>query len=380
MVLCAGNNYDSVKVLDHHMAERLARRAAVLYVDPPISHLTPRKNPELAPSLSASRLRRVAAGFWRLTPVVAPLPLRAGMRPVTEWLVRRALSKAVISIGMDVRALISVWPRLDVFGSCDEQVSVWWAQDDYAAGAELMGEISERVAAGERARARASDLVIAASPDLASRFTRAGHDVELIPNGADPESFGAVEHAEPAPGVRLPSPVAVLVGQLNDRVEHGLLEAIADRGISLLLVGPCARGTRGWVEALAARPNVAWVGKQPFAALPSLLAHAQVGLVPYGDTAFNRASFPLKTLEYLAAGLPVVATGLPATRWLGAGPELITIADGARSFADAVARAVSTPLTDTVRETCRAFARSHSYDQRARELLVAINRRIQSDV
>jgi hypothetical protein len=29
IVLCAGNNYDDIKVADHHMAERLAERAPV---------------------------------------------------------------------------------------------------------------------------------------------------------------------------------------------------------------------------------------------------------------------------------------------------------------------------------------------------------------
>jgi teichuronic acid biosynthesis glycosyltransferase TuaH len=127
---------------------------------------------------------------------------------------------------------------------------------------------------------------------------------------------------------------------------------------------------------LTARSNVTWVGEQPFSALPGLLAHARVGLVPYADTPFNRASFPLKTLEYLAAGLPVVATGLPATRWLGAGPDLITIADGPTAFADAVARASSVPLIPSRREARRRFARAHSYDRRAIDLLAALDRRI----
>jgi teichuronic acid biosynthesis glycosyltransferase TuaH len=374
VVMCAANNYDEVKVADHHMAERLARHAPVLYVDPPISHLSPRNNPELALSLTSPRLRRAEAGFWRLTPVVAPFPMRPGMRAVTERLVRRALNRAVTSIGMDVRAVVSAWPGLDVFGSCGEQLRVWWAQDDFAAGADLMGEVAERVAAGERARAAGSHLVVAANPDVAWRWQREGYQVELIPYGADPESFA--QEAEPAPGVHLAPPVAILVGQLNERVDPRLLYAVADRGVSLLLVGPVANPAPGWLDALTARPNVTWVGRQQFAALPGFLAHAQVGLVPYADTPFNRGSFPLKTLEYLAAGLPVVATDLPATRWLGAGPDLVAIADGAESYAQAVGAAAASPLTPATREVRRSFARAHSYERRAMDLLAAIDREI----
>ena len=34
----------------------------------------------------------------------------------------------------------------------------------------------------------------------------------------------------------------------------------------------------------------------------------QVGFTPYADSMFNRRSYPLKSLEYLAAGVPVVST------------------------------------------------------------------------
>jgi glycosyltransferase involved in cell wall biosynthesis len=378
VVICAANNYDTVKVADHHMAECLARRAPVLYVDPPLSHLTPRRDPVFASSLTRPHVRRVAAGLWRLTPVVAPFPMRRGMKAMTEWLVRRAMARAVRSIGIDVRVVVTAWPGLNVFGACGEGLAVWWAQDDFVAIADRMGQSPHRVATGERARAASSHLVVAANPDVAQRWRREGHEVELIPYGADPESYAAVERVSPAPHVELEPPVAVLVGQLNERVEPALLKAVADRGVSLLLVGPAADGATDWLKALAARPNVRWVGHQPFAALPSLLAHAQVGLVPYADTPFNRASFPLKTLEYLAAGLPVVSTDLPATRWLNADPRLVAIADQPASFADAVVAAGSAELSPEAREGRRAFARRHSYDQRASDLLAAIDCRLSS--
>jgi teichuronic acid biosynthesis glycosyltransferase TuaH len=375
LVICAGNNYDAVKLHDQHMAERLAERAPVLYVDPPLSRLTPRNDPRLAASLQGPSLRRVDGGFWRLTPVVAPFPMRPGMRRVTERLVRRALAAAVRAIGMDVGALVTAWPSLDVFGSCHERLRVWWAQDDFAAGAELMGQDAARVTAGERARADASDLVIAANPNVAARLADAGHDVELIPYGSDPASFAHVEDAVPAAGVALAAPVAVLIGHMNERVEPALLHAVVDRGVSLLLVGPTTRSGAQWLEGLAQRPGVRWVGDQPFADLPAFLAHAQVGLVPYADSAFNRASFPLKTLEYLSAGLPVVATGLPGTRWLGADRDMIRIADQPDAFAADVLAAIQTPLTSAEREPRRAFARSHSYERRAADLLSALDRR-----
>ncbi len=372
IILCAANNYDAVKVADHHMAERLAARVPVLYVDPPLSRLSPVNDPMLAAALEGPRLRRIADGFWRLTPVMAPFPMRSGMRAVTERLVKRALRRAVASIGLPVDAVISAWPRLDVFGGCGERRRVWWAQDDFAAGAALMGQNPEAVAAGEAARAQASDLIVAANPEVAARWQGIGRPVALIPYGADPGSFADVGRRPPDDELRIASPVAALVGQLNERVQADLLFAVADRGTSILLVGPEARTGADWLAELAARPNVQWVGAQPFTALPAFLAHASVGLVPYADTPFNRASFPLKLLEYLAAGLPVVTTGLPASRWLAAPTEHVAIADDPRGFSDAVAALAARPLTAALRKERRVIAARHSWDARAEALLDAV--------
>ena len=118
-----------------------------------------------------------------------------------------------------------------------------------------------------------------------------------------------------------------VVGHLTDRIDISLLEAVVDSGLSLLMVGP--RDPR-WeperFERLIASPHVQWVGLKPFAALPGYLRLIDVGITPYQDTAFNRASFPLKTLEYLAAGRGAVSSDLPATRWLQT--DLVQVASG----------------------------------------------------
>jgi teichuronic acid biosynthesis glycosyltransferase TuaH len=124
--------------------------------------------------------------------------------------------------------------------------------------------------------------------------------------------------------------------------------------------------------ALAARPNVRHVGAKPFAGLPGYLRVIDVGLTPYADTPFNRASFPLKTLEYLAAGRDVVSAPLPANAWLDS--DLVTEATGAPAYAAATRRALGRPRTGAVAQRRREFAARHSWAHRARALagLVAL--------
>ena len=162
----------------------------------------------------------------------------------------------------------------------------------------------------------------------------------------------------------LPAPVVGVVGHLSERIDIALLEAVVAAGMSLLLVGPerPALGA-GAVPGSDRSPRVRWVGQQPFEALPGYLRHIDVGATPYQDSPFNRASFPLKTLEYLAAGRPVVSTDLPATRWLGT--DLVTVANGPEEFVAAVKRAAAEAHHSDLVAARRTFAAGHSWRSRA---------------
>ena len=95
------------------------------------------------------------------------------------------------------------------------------------------------------------------------------------------------------------------MGHIGDRIDLGLLAAVAETGSSLLLIGPRhPRFDASALDGLLARDNVQWVGPKEFGALPGYLGSVDVGLVPYNHSAFNEGSFPLKALEYLGAGPP----------------------------------------------------------------------------
>jgi len=380
VVFHAANSWDSVKFADQHLAEALSRLVPVLYVDPPISFLTPLKRPEARAALRQPRLRLLAPGLARLTPVSLPGMERPGMAAITTVLVRRAMARAARSlVGRDgVRAVIAASVLVPTLGACGERLGVYWAQDDFVGGAELFGSSAERISSGELRLAAAADLIVASNPVVADAWRGRGRaDTLLIPFGADAERFAATDQAPPAGDVELPAPVVGFVGHLGDRIDLRLLEAVADSGRSLLLVGPRhPRFELERMEQLLARANVQWVGPKQFEALPSYLRAIDVGLVPYADSAFNRGSFPLKTLEYLAAGRGVVATDLPAIRWLveqAAGRQgLIEVASEPADYAAAVERALSTGREAEAVARRRAFAAEHSWARRAEAFAAAL--------
>lgn len=368
VVICAANNWDEVKLADRHMAERLATRVPVLYVDPPISHLTRFNAPLVAPSLKRPRLRLLAPGLARYTPVGPPKPMEPPLLPLTSRIVRRGLRGALRRLGGRVEAVLSTWMFVDAYGFLGERVRAYWWRDDPVAAAPLWRRSAERLAAGDRRLTETSDLVLSVSEGVASELRSRGVEAAYLPNGCDAAFYAGVEQAPDPPEVDLPGPVAGFVGHLNGRTDLRLLEATVDAGASLLLVGPRDPSFEpGRFEALAARPNVHYAGQKRFDELLPYLKKIDVGLVPYADGRFNRNSFPLKTLEYLAAGRPVVSTPLPAVRSLET--DLVTLADTPAEFGRAVLREAHLTHRPALAADRRAFAARHSWDARAEQLL-----------
>jgi teichuronic acid biosynthesis glycosyltransferase TuaH len=367
VIICAANSYDGIKLADQHLAEHLSRHVPVLYVDPPVSPLTGIRSRTAARFIELPRLRSHAPGLVRLTPVVQPCPSRQGMTSITTALLRGYLHKAISRLGCRARAVISAWPHYPIFGSVGEQVSVYWAQDDFVGGASLLGFNARHLDACERRVSASADLVVASNPVVAATWRDRGHESILIPFGVDVAAYTGIEQAAPATDVDLPRPIVGFIGQINDRTDLRLLESIADRGRSVLLVGPKDPAFEPHrFDALRHRRNVVWVGPKPFDSLPSYLQLIDVGIVPYRDSAFNRGSFPLKTLEYLAAGRPVVATDLPAIRWLAT--DLVAIASEPGRFADHVDRMLNAPRSQALIDRRRSFAAEHSWTRRATDL------------
>jgi glycosyltransferase involved in cell wall biosynthesis len=377
IVLAAANNWDDVKVADQHLATHLAERTDVLYVDPPLSHLTPINHPELRGSVHGPRQRPLGPSLVRLSPLVPP---RGQWRPIarlSQRLVRMQMGRAVRTLDATPTALISGAPYWPTFGSCDERLRVFWAQDDYAGGADLMGLEPSRVLAAELQTAKASDVMVTSSPVVQTMWESRGYPSTFIPFGCDSRRFlvGELE-LQPSDSV-MAAPVVGFVGHVNARIDLTLLEAVAGTGLSVLIVGPLDPTFEpARVAALRRRENVRFVGRKTFDEVPRYMASIDVGIVPYRPGAFNDGSFPLKTLEYLAAGLPVVSTDLPATRWLGT--DLVTIARSPADFAIAVQRASGSDGPRAVAAR-RTFAAGHDWSVRAdvwmETLLASANRR-----
>lgn len=192
-----------------------------------------------------------------------------------------------------------------------------------------------------------------------------------VPNGADVGHFLRCEGEDmptrPAEYADTDSPIAVYVGAIASWFDVALLSGCAAKlpGVTFVVIGPVDTD----VSKLAGLANVRLLGRRPYDALPGYLHHADVGLIPFKRNALVDGVSPIKLYEYLACGLPVVAT-----RWA----ELARVDPPAALCDDAVqfTAAVRTVLDNTdTRGDCAqrvAFARAADWDARLDVMLDAV--------
>lgn len=105
--------------------------------------------------------------------------------------------------------------------------------------------------------------------------------------------------------------------------------------------------------------------------LEALKARIDVGLAPLAINGRNRGCTPLKVLEYLSAGIPVVGSDLPSIRDLLKDDSCgLVAANTADAWAAAITRILSdAALADTLSANCLARAEDLSWPRRAGRIL-----------
>jgi glycosyltransferase involved in cell wall biosynthesis len=199
------------------------------------------------------------------------------------------------------------------------------------------------------------DAVFVTAHVLAERVRARRPDVVYLPNGVDAAFFSGPATEDEL--VRtLPRPRIVFAGTLGSWVDFNAIAATARRlpRASVVLVGP---GAPAGADRLPA--NVHRTGAVEYERLPAILHGCDAGIIPFRRVPRTEAASSNKLFQYLAAGLPVVASRTREFEHTGA-PA--TLCDTADAFADAVADALEHP--DVGRPERIAFARAHTWAAR----------------
>jgi glycosyltransferase involved in cell wall biosynthesis len=286
-------------------------------------------------------LREVEPGLGVLSPLLLPFPYSQLALRLNRRLLEAAIRRWLGPSG----APLLLWTflptplALAMMERLHPRLCVYYCIDDLASSSRG----ARRIATSEEALLKAADLVFVTSRALRQRAACHAAKVSVFPFGVDFEAFeGARGSGGEAPtGLRgLAGPIVGYVGGVHRWVDQDLLARVAQRlpHLTFVLLGPVQCD----VSRLQRQPNVRLLGPRPHSELPSYLRHFDVGIVPYLRCRYTDHVYPTKLNEYLAMGLPVVATEIPELVALEAEhPGLIGLASTSAGFADAVLAALA---------------------------------------
>ncbi len=307
-----------------------------------------------------------------------------------------AATDAVARLARDVAARHRpelIYERLSLFGTAGQQVAAeTGARHVLEVNALLTAEESAwrglhlAALAGQREAAvlGAADLRVAVSDEVRRAITpyAGGGPSITVPNGVDTDLFATRpdrQQARAAFGLPTGDVLLGFTGSL--RPWHGLDIAVAALaelpdwvGLVVAGDGPVREQLEQQAAALGVDHRVRWLGALAHERVPQMLAACDLALAPYPRLP-NFGFSPLKLYEYLAAGVPVVASDIGQIRRAledGRWGRLVPPGD-----ASALASAVTIELSDLdaahVRaDAAREYAMSrHGWTERASRILHA---------
>jgi uncharacterized SAM-binding protein YcdF (DUF218 family)/glycosyltransferase involved in cell wall biosynthesis len=311
------------------------------------------------------------------SPILLPFPYSAVVRRINRSLLTRTLNRWMRATGFG-RAI--VWTFLptplvrDVIRDLDPAIAVYYCIDDFSSSSPG----ARRISRSEEQLCRQADLVFVTSEKLRQKAAQFNPRVTLFPFGVSYPKFEQVRLApDPLPGdlATLPRPIVGYVGGIHQWIDMKLLTDVARRmpDVTFVLVGPLQMEVN-----TAGVPNLHLLGGKPHDDVPRYIKGFDVGIVPYLLTDYTANVYPTKLNEYLAMGIPVVATDLPEIRRfnLEHGPR-VGVAGDAAGFESELRKALQ-PVSEDERQARIRIARENSWHSRIARMSVLIDEALEA--
>jgi len=184
----------------------------------------------------------------------------------------------------------------------------------------------------------------------------------LLPNGVHINDFKAEKNSTPLPPefVKISGPKAIYTGTIGKWLDLDIIIKLAQEipSLQIVFIGPIETN----IQDLTHLENIHFLGFKHYRELKQYLVHSTFGIIPFLENRLTSAINPVKLLEYLASGLPVIATKLPALCELNAP---IILAENQEQFLQKTKEMLNdTSTSQTLRKKRINFAHNHSWDKR----------------
>jgi glycosyltransferase involved in cell wall biosynthesis len=297
-----------------------------------------------------------------LSPLLLPFPYARAAVAINERLLTRAVRRWIRSTDATPLIVITFLPTplaRAVIRSLQPDLVVYYSADRLVETSAQAGELRQ----SEPLLLAEAGLVLTTSHGLQKTAASIAKRVEYLQCGVRSAAFArarreAVKRPDAFDGMA--GPIIGFTGTLRNQIDVAMLTEVAalTPDLSFVFIGPVAADVR----RLAARANVRFLGPVHHDDIVSYTGRFDVGILPYLLTDFTADIMPVKLKEYLAAGLPVVATHLPEIcRFANRHPDTISFGDTPDTFVAALRVAIAEDTAEAV-ENRMEIARHYDWN------------------
>lgn len=322
-ILCFSHDWTGDPLSKTHLMRVLSRENRILWINAIANRMPTTSTKDISRIFKKLKsftepVREVEPNIHVLNPLAIPTYGNDAVRKFNEKFLVSQVKKAMRKLKFQNPINMVFNPAAGLLaGKLGESELIYYCVDEYTAFTGVASGLKEI----EEDLFRKSDLVIVSAEKLFESKQHFNENTFVIRHGTDWKHFRKALSEEtkiPDEIVNLPKPIIGFHGLLADWVDFELLKKIAEhfKNGSVVLIGKITVDAEKKIKILDNIPNIHFLGRKPYAELPSFCKAFDIALNPFEISELTLAANPLKVREYLAAGLQVVSTDIPEVRIL----------------------------------------------------------------
>lgn len=348
-----------------HIMKRLSKENRILYVNPFSSDIfgesknITRRIPRKIRSL-LKYLRRVDKNIYVFSPLFLPFHGRPFIDGLNNFLIKFQFKILFRLLRMKKSILwIENLRAADLIDFLRSETIIYHVSDLFTKSRYVSNK--EKLIDRENQIIKKAKLVVCVSRSLYDIQSTRHNNVVYLPHGVDFALFNkaTVDNISLKEISHVPRPIAGYYGTMTVNNDIELLTSCAQSlsKVSFVLVGQI---TSGDYSKLAKLPNVYLLGKVPYEEIPMLCLSFDVCLLQWKMTVWIRHCNPLKMMEYMASGKPIVS--VPINEVVNKYSDLVSIAYNKNQFRDAIIWEIE---NDTPERSSKrvAVAKEHNWER-----------------
>lgn len=288
-----------------------------------------------------------------VNPFVLPFHDSAFIRKVNYFLLKNKIKKAVTANGFKDFIIITSSPVMEnLVGRLGEKSSHYICLDDYT----LFDGAFKSLRQLEINLLQKVNTSFSVSEGLQNSRIPATGKSYFVAQGVELKHFRETKNSISKKELGLKDVVIGFFGLISEWIDTTLFTEAAKRypEYSFLIIG---RATVD-VSDFALYKNIIYLGPVQYNLLPEYACLFDVGLIPFKVNELTIAANPLKLLEYMSIGIPVVSTNLPE---VGKFSEYVVVAEDNEKFIKGIKTAVETD-NEEIKSLRMAKADSFSWE------------------